>query len=93
MPNFIPAIQLQGLEALLQGRPSFPKQKVFWSNLPSPLTSCCMGGPAYLYWFATQKPNLSTLWLPYENQIAGLEIIVLESFNTLNLQSPVERVR
>ena len=52
-----------------------------------------MGGPAYLYWFATQKPNLSTLWLPYENQIAGLEIIVLESFNTLNLRSPVERVR
>ena len=47
-----------------------------------PLTSCGMGGPAYLCWFATQKPNLSPLWLPYENQIAGLEIIVLESFNT-----------
>ena len=49
------------------------------------------GWPAFLCWFATQNPLRLPWRLPRLMKTPGLGINPVESFNTLNLQSPVEK--
>ena len=82
---------------LIMGSPLLPKQsEVFWSDLPSLLTSCCMGGRLTCAGLKHKTHHTSALctfllilcsWKP---NCWPWGIIVLESFNTPNLQSPLK---
>ena len=81
------SIQLQGLGALLQGRLSFQSRRFSDPTYHRPLTSCSMGGPAYLCRFATQKPNLSPLSLCGFLMKTKLPALRLSCWKVLTLDS------
>ena len=85
MPNNIPSHSAPRTGGVITGPSFLPKQKVFWSNLSSPLTSCCMGGPAYLCWFAIQNPTSALCDFLMKTKLPALR---LSCWKVLTLLTP-----